>query len=133
MIIPPLSNEVGGLTGFFFRQAVLFFAKGNAFHQKRHVPGQSAHGLEALRVLDGLPRQSAVDAVPILAGGYWHPRDGEELVQFIEGGGQSAPAGHHHADSVGDDEWQDILAIAATLDSASKNALASLPATNSKA
>ena len=81
----------------YFRQAVGLFPQGDALHQESHVPGQGAHGLQTLLVLGRLPRSSAVDAVPVLAGGYGHAADGEEFVQFVKGGGKPAPPGYHHA------------------------------------
>ena len=81
------------------RQAVALLPQGDALHEESHVPGQGAHGLQALGILGSLTGLTAVDAVPVLAGGHGHPADGEELVELVEGGGQSATPGRHHAGS----------------------------------
>ena len=88
-----LPDEIGALGRLLFRKAVCIPRQGNAPHQECHVPGQGAHGLHPLRVLGRFAGETAVDAVPILAGGDGHAGYGEEFVQLVKGGLQPAPAG----------------------------------------
>ena len=76
--------------GLLLRQAVFFFSQSDALHKESHIFGQSPHCLQTLLILSCLARLPAMDAVPILAGGYGHAADGEELIQLVKGGGQAA-------------------------------------------
>ena len=60
-------NEVCPLVLFRFGKAKLLFSKGDALHEKRHIPGQDSHGLETFKVLNRLPCTPSVNAVPVLA------------------------------------------------------------------
>ncbi len=90
-----LADKIGSLERFPLRKPVFFLAPFNAPHQERHIPGKGTHGLQTLRVLRRLSGSQAVDAVPILAGGYRHPGDGKEFIQLVEGCGQSSSSGRY--------------------------------------
>ena len=64
-----LSDKIGEDMFLFFGQTILLPAQGDALHEEAHVSGQHPHGLQTLRVLGSLAGSSAVDAVPVLAGG----------------------------------------------------------------
>lgn len=89
-------DEVRALEFFPLREAVFLFAKFNAPHEERHIPGQGPHGLQAFRVLGRLAGLPPVNAVPVLAGGHGHAGDSEELVQFVEGGGEPSTSRGHN-------------------------------------
>ena len=76
--------------------AILFLAKGNTLHEESHVAGQNTHGLQSLVVMSGLPFQSSMYTVPILAGSYRHAGDRKVLVELIESSGTSAPSGYRN-------------------------------------
>ena len=61
---------------FFFGQADLLLAYLDTLHQKGHVAAKGAHGLQALGIFLDLLGRAAVDHVPILAAGHWHPTHG---------------------------------------------------------
>ena len=77
---------------FFCREAVGFFAEGDAFHQEGHVACEGAHHVEAFAVLFCVICVHAVDAVPVTACGDGHTADGEVFVELVEGGGQTSAA-----------------------------------------
>ena len=62
---------------FFFGQADLLLAYLDTLHQKGHVAAKGAHGLQALGIFLDLLGRAAVDHVPILAAGHWHPTHGK--------------------------------------------------------
>lgn len=88
-----LTDEVREHMRLADRQAELLFAQRDALHQKRHVVGQDAHGLQSLFVLRRLSGLSAMDAVPVLAGRDRHAADRKVFVQLIKGCGASASSG----------------------------------------
>ena len=80
---------------FFFGQADLLLAYLDTLHQKGHVAAKGAHGLQALGIFLDLLGRAAVDHVPILAAGHWHPTHGKIFVQHIVGSSvAAAPTGH---------------------------------------
>ena len=80
---------------FFFGQADLLLAYLDTLHQKGHVAAKGAHGLQALGIFLDLLGRAAVDHVPILAAGHWHPTHGKIFVQHIVGSCvAAAPTGH---------------------------------------
>ena len=67
----------------------------DTLHQKGHVAAKGAHGLQALGIFLDLLGRAAVDHVPILAAGHWHPTHGKIFVQHIVGSSvAAAPTGH---------------------------------------
>ena len=80
------ADEVGRHAFFRHGEPVLLASEGDAAHEENHVFREGAHHLEPFEILRCLARLSAVDAVPVLPGGYRHAGDGEVFVQFVKSG-----------------------------------------------
>ena len=78
------------------RLAYLLLGKLDSLDEECHVSAYSAHCPHALCVSVDILRSIAVDHVPVTAGGDWHLRDGEVLVQHVKGGCIAATAGGDH-------------------------------------
>lgn len=97
-------REAGEECVFLLRQTGFFFFRPDGTNQKRHVPGQIAHGLQAFQILFHIVGRKAVHLVPVSAGNDRHARNGEILVQYVEGCGVSAsPAADNGGTHLG--EW----------------------------
>lgn len=88
--------EAGEGDRLALRQAHVFFAPLDGFHQERHIFSQGAHGLQALFILQDFLGRAAMHHVPILAGGDGHIVHGKILVEHIKGSGIAAPPASDH-------------------------------------
>lgn len=67
-----------------FRQADLFPAQRDTFHQKRHIPCKHTHCLLSFFVHVRLSWFPPVDAVPVLAGSDWLIGDCKILIELVK-------------------------------------------------
>ena len=92
-----LPNKIRRRPLLLFRKTIFFLAKLDGLHKKCHILCKHPHRLLAFLIHLCLPFLTAVNTVPVLAGGHRHPGDGEILVQLIKGGGAAAPPGAGYA------------------------------------